>query len=374
VVARQQPVQDLEEQLDRSPLGLALFVGVMTALIERNKTSKLPVAAEEVLDWLLLSATLMKKARVIVRDDGHLQHLGRLLGVTDEGIAQPYTGWGSSEAIEAVLERNPDAPASLRCPCLGYLTNTYAEAGAKEKHLCAAARTHSAALAAIEAIADKDPAFLKVVADVLNSSAIRVKNSSDGIKALLRATNLAQLSGDPVELTIPWGLLISQVASNEGHCAAWKVLDAVTPRNVVEIGALVSVLAATLGKHLAALPADQAFREGMEFFNELKQRDWANPLDELDVSLLYFIKQGAALVVIRDLLSELPNIFGQDIPDFSNICNLTEVWLNYLELPPEKRAQHLSKLDPDLATMIKSLEQDLSPKAREMHGIAEVPQ
>jgi hypothetical protein len=74
------------------------------------------------------------------------------------------------------------------------------------------------------------------------------------------------------------------------------------------------------------------------------------------------------------LLSELPNIFGQDIPDFSNICYLTEGWLNYLELPPEKRAQHLSKLDPDLATMIKSLEQDLSPKAREMHGIAEVPQ
>jgi hypothetical protein len=365
---------DALKYFDKSPLGLALLLRAMIALDERDETSLLPVAAEDVLDWLLLSATLLKKAQLCVPQRETMQLLGRLLGFKIEGIKQTPSVWGKPEAMEAVLERNSDAPASLRFPCLGYLANTYAEAGAKENHLCAAARTHSAALAVIEAIPNKDPAMFKAVVNVLNSSVIQVTNSSDGIKALLRATDLAQQSGDPVELTVPWGILISMTPSTEGHLAAWKVLDAVVPRKDVEIGALVAVLAARLGKHLAALPPDQAFREGVEFFNELKQRDWANPLEEIDVSLMCFIRQGTLLVVIRDLLSELPNIFGPNIPDFSNICYLTEGWLNYLELPPEKRAQHLSKLDPDLATMIKSLEQDLSPKAREMHGIAEVPQ
>ncbi len=365
---------DALKYFDKSPLGLALLLRAMIALDERDETSLLPVAAEDVLDWVLLSATLLKKAQLCVPKRETMQLLGRLLGLKIEGIKQTSSVWGSPEATEAVLERNPDAPASLRLQCLVYLSNTYAKAGATQNHLCTAARAHSAALAVIEASSNKDPAFLKAVGDVLNSSVLRVSNSSDGIRALLRATDLAQRSGDPVQLTIPWGMLISKIASNEGHRAAWKVLDTVMPRKDSEIGILVSALAAVLGKHLATLPPDQAFREGVEFFKELKQRDWANPLEELDVSLLHFIGQGAALVVIRDLLSELPNIFGPNIPDFSNICYLTEGWLDYLELPPEKRAQHLSKLDPDLATMIKSLEQDLSPKAREMHGIAEVPQ
>jgi hypothetical protein len=125
-----------------------------------------------------------------------------------------------------------------------------------------------------------------------------------------------------------------------------------------------------LGQHLATLPHAQAFREGIAFFNELKTREWASPLEELEFVLLHFIEQGTAPPVVRDLLSELPSIFGNEIPNFDHINTLIEGWLNHLELPPDARAQSLSKLDPDFATMIKALEQNLSPETKRHFGIA----
>jgi hypothetical protein len=199
---------------------------------------------------------------------------------------------------------------------------------------------------------------------VLRAAVMSVSTSQEGIEALLCATDLAQQSGDPVPLTMAWVMLTSKAALNEGMEAAWKVLDAMVPRKQAEISIILSMLATMQGQRLATLQSTQAFQEGVKFFNALKLREWANPLEDLDVVILRFIEQGTTLAVIRDFLSELPTIFGPDIPNFAQTNELIEAWLHHLELAPDLRTQNLSKLDPDLATTLKSFEQDLSPKAR----------
>lgn len=374
VIVKRHYKDDLKEQISRSPLGLALLLGAMKALNERDETSNLPVTAEEVLDWLLLSATLMKKARVVVPKGGHGPLLNRLFGRMEEKEYQLSPCWSGPQATEAVLDRNTGAPAIIRVLSLLHLEAQYLAAGDKSNRLCTVARAHAAALSAAQDTRSKDLTLPNALVEMLKVAILGVSTPQKGIDSLLRATDFAQQSDDPIPLTMPWVVLTSKTATTEGMTAAWQILDAMVPRKDTELGNVIAMLASSQGRHLAMLPDDQAFREGVTFFHELKLREWANPIEELEFSLLYFIEQGTAPVVIRDLLSELPTIFGNQIPNFGYASELIQVWLRHLELPPEKRAQHLSKLDPDLATMIKSLEQDISPKAREMHGIAEVPQ
>lgn len=369
LIATQQYGHSLGEVFNQAPLGSALLMGVMMVLEDRDKTLQLHVSAEEVLDWLLLSATLMKSAKIF-NPEGHMSIIRRLFERTEEGELL-HSGCNNFEAVEAVLVQNSDAPAILRCLCLLHFGDKYFKAGTYSKQLCAIARAHAAALTAVKEVPSKDLALQNAMSEVLKIAVKCVSKSQEGIEALLDATNLAQQSGDLVPITKAWVMLTSKTAMSEGMDAAWKVLDAMFPRKDSEVSLMIAMLATMQGQHLSTLQPAQSFREGVEFFNKLKTREWANPQDELEIILLHFIWQGVTPAVIRDLLAELPCILGNKIPNFSQGLDLIAAWLHHLQLAPDQRAQNLSKLDPDLATTLKSFEQDLSPKARQIYGISE---
>jgi hypothetical protein len=360
---------ELVEVFDRSPLGVSLTIRAELALTDRDETSQLPALKDNALDWILLSASLMRKARLVIPNTSHHHMLGRLLGRTKDGVKPPEQGWSNPEAVEAVLSRNHDAPALLRILCLLHLSDAYASNGDRLNQFGTSARAHAAALSATLDHRDKDSSLADSFLSPINIAARQLSTSQEGIEALLHATKLAEQSGDPVPLTVAWAALIREKASIEGMCAAWRVLDAIHPRKTADTLMVISLLVSLQGKRLAVLSPPQAFQEGVAFFRELNVRKWADPMERLVLSLAYFICEGVAPPVILDLMYELPNLFGKEIPNFEVTTLLIVYWLHHLELDPVQRAQELSKLNPDLATMLRELNDNLSQEARKLYGL-----
>lgn len=163
------------------------------------------------------------------------------------------------------------------------------------------------------------------------------------------AWNLGQIARHTIRLVSPdaaWDLLDSSEFAEEEHRmrALKKLGDAVCDAARLDGEAQAFALGRQLLAGLAARPRYPA---------QAALRAW----------WIDMIGMGVPHAVLRDLLGEIPALFGENA-ELAMLCSILAAWLDDLDCPPEERAARRQTLDPDLAATLESLALHLSPEAR----------
>lgn len=153
---------------------------------------------------------------------------------------------------------------------------------------------------------------------------------------------------------------------------AWQDMHICAERDELDQSSVVSML-----QQLAYIVWDNyklegkasGFYFGSKMLGELASRPQYPFVAVIRAMWIEMINIGVPLTILFDLLHEVPVIFASSNSSLTNLCSTLEAWLHYLATTPEKRADQLRRLDPDLAATLEGLSKNLSPKAQHRYGI-----
>jgi len=162
---------------------------------------------------------------------------------------------------------------------------------------------------------------------------------------------------------IAWN--IGQIARHkvalEGMGAAWVFLDQQdfleekeSIKSVEQLGDAIFDCAQNKGEAAA-------FSLGCQLFLELKKRPQYPIESILRVLWIDMVDMRVPFSVLRDLAAETQNILGDDL---APLIEILIAWLDDLEQSPQERIEHRKTLNPDLATTLEALGENLSPKTK----------
>lgn len=157
----------------------------------------------------------------------------------------------------------------------------------------------------------------------------------------------------------------------------WNFVNELAPDHYEHIPLMMSHLGMAIVDRFTLNGEASAFG----FATELLREAMPHP-DFLRRVWITLVNHGLPFTLLRDLLAEVPSLVtgsivfnhGEDDSaksqgDLVRLCHTLEAWLDYLAATPEKRAEQLHRLDPDLAATLEGLSKNLSPKAQHRYGI-----
>jgi len=162
---------------------------------------------------------------------------------------------------------------------------------------------------------------------------------------------------------IAWN--IGQIARHkvtlEGMGAAWKFLDQQAYLEEKDRIRSVQQLSGAIFDYVKNKGEPAAFSLGCQLFVELKKRPQYPIEATLRALWIDMVDMRVPFVVMRDLAAETQNVLGDDL---ALLIEMLINWLDDLEQSPQQRIEHRKTLNPDLATTLEALGENLSPKTK----------
>jgi len=162
---------------------------------------------------------------------------------------------------------------------------------------------------------------------------------------------------------IAWN--IGQIARHkvalEGMIAAWGFLDQQDFSEEKDRINCVNQLADAIFDCAQNKGEPAAFSLGCQLFVELKKRPQYPIEATLRALWIDMVDMRVPFAVLRDLAAETKSIFGDDL---APLIEILIAWLDDLEQSPQDRIEHRKTLNPDLATTLEALGENLSPKTK----------
>jgi len=160
------------------------------------------------------------------------------------------------------------------------------------------------------------------------------------------------------------GQLARHTAGREGGVAAWAFLDGELAKTPDEAISAIQQLGDALYDRARQQGEASAFTLGSEFLQGLAARPQYPAEAALRALWIDMIDMGVPHALLRDLLGEWPRSFGPDYKFLRPLDQLLRDWLDDLDAPEEAREQRRKTLDPDLATTLAALAENLNPGAK----------
>jgi len=188
-----------------------------------------------------------------------------------------------------------------------------------------------------------------------------LNNLTDSIE--LHKQSISEQETLNITTNIAWN--IGQIARHkvalEGMTVAWGFLDKHEFSEEKDRTKSVQQLADTIFDCVQNKGETAAFSLGCQLFLELKRRPQYPVETILRALWIDMVDMRVPFVVLRDLSAETKNILGDDL---APLIEMLIAWLDDLEQSPQQRIEHRKTLNPDLATTLEALGENLSPKTK----------
>lgn len=162
------------------------------------------------------------------------------------------------------------------------------------------------------------------------------------------------------------GQIARHTAIQTGAKAAWALLDEelgkVKGESVIAIQQLGDAIADAVRQQEEA----GAFSLGCALLQELARRPQYSTEAALRALWIDMVGMGVPHGLLRDLLGEWPRLFGTELQALNQLLH---DWLDDLDTPATDREARRLTLDPDLATTLTALAEELPPATKQRLGL-----
>ncbi len=150
---------------------------------------------------------------------------------------------------------------------------------------------------------------------------------------------------------------------------AWRVIDESIYTEPANDTDMIQQLGDAVWDHVQNHPEGQSFAFALELLSKLGSRPRFDPNAILRALWIDMIEMGVPLLLLKDLLHEVPLIFSELQPAAKELIKALEVWVDYLALGKSERPSHQRTLDPDLANTLQVLGTELSHQAQNRYSL-----
>jgi predicted transcriptional regulator len=153
---------------------------------------------------------------------------------------------------------------------------------------------------------------------------------------------------------------------------AWRVIDDSIYHEPTNDTQMIQQLGDAVWDHIQNHSVAQSFAFALELLSNLASRPRFDPNAILRVLWIDMIEMGVPLLLLKDLLDEVPLVFSELKPDATELIKVLDAWLEYLAFGNSERTAHLRTLNPDLANTLQVLGKELSPQAQNRYWLDDV--
>lgn len=170
---------------------------------------------------------------------------------------------------------------------------------------------------------------------------------------------------------VAWNLgqIARHTAGQVSAAAAWQVLDAVLEKGPGEEVRAIKQLGDAVADRLGRPDDNGAFVLARDLLQGLAARPQYPAEACLRALWIDMIEMGVPHSLLRDLLGEWQCLFGAQYASLAALEQLLRDWLDDLDTPTNAREQRRKTLDPDLATTLTALGENLQPAVRRRLGL-----
>ena len=146
--------------------------------------------------------------------------------------------------------------------------------------------------------------------------------------------------------------------------AAWRLMDDLEPGQPAHRLTAWQQLGSAVWDCSRLEGETQAFALGCQLLEGLAARPQYPAEDAVRALWIDMIDKGVPFPLLHDLLGEVLRLFADNHDGVRMLCTILTAWLDDLDCAPADRVRRRKALDPDLATTLEALGQNLSANTK----------